>query len=500
MLFHDKLDFLMTLTDITNSKLAKDTNLDPSLISRWRRGIKIPALHSDAVVCISRSLSLRINDDFRKTKFSELSCTKTSDLSEPTLIATVIQKWFANGETTDITKPLKSLHRKPYPAYYDRQASPLDYLSVAESYCGGKDGRIAALKWAMSFVRHWPSGGTLRFYTDQPPDWLDIDYAFFQKIAAENAQSVDVFSIVKILIPVNSPAVNHYKILEFAKLFMDTATVSINYVRQSERSIFQHSFGIYENNVAISCCGFHGGDYLATRLHSDERFIHALTTDFEANFNSSEIALRYVPRFTILDLCRTYSGIFIQDANVYYRSSQVFLPFVPVEVLGEILDSAATGIDISGFDYKRLNELLETFLQNNTLSVSISIKALLISAEKGHLHPGLFIHDDQKVLFTPVHLFAIVKNMLALFERCENLILIIDDDPIEDFVLVQDRVQLLYARTNEKMLPYQSHHPHLVQVIWKNVAENSKEKYNRTAVKNRLCDVVKIIETGDALL
>ena len=500
MLFHDKLNFLMNLTDITNSKLAKDANIDPSLISRWRRGIKTPALHSDAVFCIARVLALRVSDDFRKTKFAQTSKTAFDSLSNTKNITRAIQEWFATGGTVDFIKPHKPLHRKPYPNYYDRQSSPLDALSVAESYCSGKDGRVTALQWIMSFVRHWPSGGTLRFYTDQPPDWLDVDYGFFQKLSGEDTQLVNIFSIVKILIPVNSPAANHCQILEFAKLFMDTATVSIGYVRQNERSIFQHSFGIYEDHIAISCCGFYGGDYLATRLHSDERFIHSLTTDFEVNFNSAEIALRYIPRFTIWDLCRTYADVFMHETDVYYRSSQIFLPFVPAEVICEVLDDTDTGLDALGFDYIKLSELLFTFLKSNTLFVTISLKALDLSSNKIHSQPYLFIQDDQKLFFTHAQCATIVKNMLSLLESFDNLILVIDDEPIEDFFLVQERVQLLYARINNKMLPYQSHHPHLVQVTWKNVADELTyltRNYNRTAVANRLRELVKMLKHED---
>ena len=501
MLFHEKLNFLMNLTDITNSKLAKDANIDPSLISRWRRGIKTPSLHSDAVFCIARVLSLRLGDDFRKTKFAQLSNSALDSLSSANAITRSIQEWFAIEDNISLKKTLKPLHRKPHQNYYDRQLSPLDSLSVAESYCGGKEGRIAALKWAMSFVKHWSSGGTLRFYTDQSPDWLDVDYSFFKKIAKENAKHIDIFSIVKILMPVNSPAANHSQILEFAKLFMDTATVSINYVRQNERSIFQHSFGIYEDHIALSCCGFYGGDYLATRLHSDESFIHCLTNDFESNFNSAEVALRYMPRFTIWDLCRTYAGIFTHDSDVYYRSSQIFLPFVPSTVICEILDDTDDGLDALGFDYIRLSQLLKTFLKSNTLFVSISFKSLCLSAKKSHLHPCLFIQDDQKIFFTANQCKAILENILSLLETFDNLILVIEDEPFEDFFLVQEKIQLLYARINDKMLPYQSHHPHFVQVTWKNLAENlasSIKKYNRTAVKNRLRDVIKTIEKDDA--
>ena len=200
MLFHEKLDFLMTLTDITNSKLSKDANIDPSLISRWRRGIKFPALHSDAVRCIAKALAQRVNDDFRKSKFSEAAKIKTEDLTDRNIIVNTILEWFADSPSPTNLNPIKPLRLKPYPSYKNRQISPLDSLSIAESYCVGKEGRIKALQWIMSFVKHWPSGGTLRFYTDQPSSWLEVDHEFYREALQKDPRLADKFNIVKILL------------------------------------------------------------------------------------------------------------------------------------------------------------------------------------------------------------------------------------------------------------------------------------------------------------
>ena len=44
--------------------------------------------------------------------------------------------------------------------------------------------------------------------------------------------------------------------LQFAFLFMNTSTVSIAFIPQKEVSIFQHSLGIYDNQMAICSYGF----------------------------------------------------------------------------------------------------------------------------------------------------------------------------------------------------------------------------------------------------
>jgi|GEM_PF-2147711 len=497
MLFHDKLDFLMNLTDMANSKLARDANLDPSLISRWRRGIKVPALHSDAMHSLAKALAHRVNADFRKTKFIETSGIDAKSLSDIHSIIIAILEWFADGNE-DTHNQAKPLRRKPYPSYQDRQVSPLDSLSVAESYCVGKEGRIKALQWIMSFVEHWPSGGTLRFYTDQSTNWLEVDHEFYRKVVEQNSQIVSKFNIVKFLLPVNSPAANHLSILEFAKIFIETATVSINYVRQNEHSMFQHSMGIYDNNIAISCYGFYSRNYLPTHLHSDERFIHELTTDFEANFNSAEIALRFVPRFTIWDMCRDYTSIFTQNATVYYRSSQVFLPFIPIDVLNEVLDDSETTPDASGLAYSRFEELLDDFLAQNMLFVSMSSQSFRFSQEDKQNNPSLFTQEDQRVYLTPNQCISIIENIIKVHNKHNNLFIIVGDEEIKDHFLVQERKTLSYARITDRFIPYQSHHPHLVQVICKSAGDELKTSligYNRETEAAKLVEIIDTLKS-----
>lgn len=65
MQFHEQLDYLMKLTDISNSELSKRANIDPSLVSRWRRGLKRPEVFSDIVSHIAEILAQRINSDLR---------------------------------------------------------------------------------------------------------------------------------------------------------------------------------------------------------------------------------------------------------------------------------------------------------------------------------------------------------------------------------------------------------------------------------------------------
>ncbi|MDW7661634.1 MAG: hypothetical protein SCL54_09485, partial [Bacillota bacterium] len=59
-MIQDKLNLLMNFFEISNSKLARAISVDPSLISRWRTGDRVPSKssnHFHALGCYFESLA-----------------------------------------------------------------------------------------------------------------------------------------------------------------------------------------------------------------------------------------------------------------------------------------------------------------------------------------------------------------------------------------------------------------------------------------------------------
>ena len=256
MQFYEKLDCLMKLTDLSNSELSKRTNIDPSLISRWRRGIKAPDVFSDTLNRVAEVLARRINNDLRRREFAARLGLGAGAPDGDGAIAAAILEWFRQSTPEQGAKPRKLSGRRPYPSYEQRQTSPLDPYSLPDAHRFGPEGRKQALSWVLSFVEYWtPGNGTLRFYTDQPLEYLDIDCSYYENRFRERAYA-EKFRIVKILQPITATEQERLRALQFANLFMNTATVSIAFIERREVSIFQHSLGIYDNQMAICSYGF----------------------------------------------------------------------------------------------------------------------------------------------------------------------------------------------------------------------------------------------------
>lgn len=210
----------------------------------------------------------------------------------------------------------------------------------------------------------WTAGsGTLRFYTDQPFEYLDIDCSHYENRFRENAYA-EKFRIVKILQPITAAEQERLRALQFAGSFMNTATVSIAFIEQKEVSIFQHSLGIYDNQMVICSYGLYGSRYTSSCVHMDESFVHELTNDFDIHFDSAQIALQPNIRFTLQDMYHALSNFYDDRETLYYTGMQLFLPFLPPQLLS-LCTQCFEDLPFLQKKARKQGEIFRDFLKNH---------------------------------------------------------------------------------------------------------------------------------------
>jgi hypothetical protein len=66
MKFNEKINLLIKMTNTTNASLATALEIDPSLISRWRTGVRQPNLSSTYIEKISDYFASTAKEDYQK--------------------------------------------------------------------------------------------------------------------------------------------------------------------------------------------------------------------------------------------------------------------------------------------------------------------------------------------------------------------------------------------------------------------------------------------------
>ena len=198
--FSKRLDDLLKLSGYSNRRLGAEVGLDPSYISRLRRGERIPRYNSTYLMQICEAILERITEEGKITRLYDLTSMSEVEVTEKDA-ADGLRRWlFGYGPVTgymaadellgtisSIDKIIRASQAEA-PAQYDldkilEQAEQRDVFaeSVNEMRFVGIDGiRLAVTRFLADMIRDGDQEVLL--YSDQSMEWMGDDYSFTLKI------------------------------------------------------------------------------------------------------------------------------------------------------------------------------------------------------------------------------------------------------------------------------------------------------------------------------
>ena len=190
MQFYEKLDFLMKLTNTTNSALSLHIKLDSSHISRIRRGKRSALKDITCIKSMAAYFARNCKEEYqRKALVETLKLidvgAKSDELSEH------ITKWLIDeksAETTAVGNFLtgfSNLNSRQASSDINQQANATDEYPKADFsvYYGVEGKRKAAIYFLLEVIaQNKPQ--TLLLYSDEATDWMTADRGFAAKWAS----------------------------------------------------------------------------------------------------------------------------------------------------------------------------------------------------------------------------------------------------------------------------------------------------------------------------
>lgn len=184
--FHSKLDLVMRLADISNADLGRAANIDPSSISRFRTGHRIPKFNNQIVHTICHILIDRILEKERGNELASLISFPGDPFDSDALYVSFLN-WLCElphdntqliNELITNLKTFSPMTLPKLPALSDVVSE--DILSETVPYYTGRSGLWHAV---MRFLGNALISGTDRLflYSDEPMSWLTEDPDFHSK-------------------------------------------------------------------------------------------------------------------------------------------------------------------------------------------------------------------------------------------------------------------------------------------------------------------------------
>lgn len=193
VLFSEKLNILMNRLDISNIRLARALNVDTSLVSRFRNGLRTPPKNSSLTVNLCSYLYKAVKMNGYKHEFFELIGTPITEaqINEDEIKAIFINWLFDEdgthytGDVDSFLEKLDSMNAAALPLYplSEKTEAPDILQDIKNEYIGTDGLRKAVLRF-LGTVATTDRKHIIKLYSNKKLNWLSSDPVFLQKWAA----------------------------------------------------------------------------------------------------------------------------------------------------------------------------------------------------------------------------------------------------------------------------------------------------------------------------
>ncbi len=347
MIFYEKLDFLMNITKTTNSELARKLALDPSYISRLRRGKRLLPKNENLIKDIADSLSQRFTQDYQKKALADTIGLKGLP-GQINPLAEEITLWLLRDDTESLhyikaflNKLSGTKSKSPLPLRGDCQF-PVTDRAVSIYY--GVEGKRRAVEAFLCEVAAKKSPQTLLLYSDEEISWLTEDPAFLKRWSELMFLILSRGNKIKIIHNISRDLDEMLAaIINWMPLYM-SGNIKPSFYPKKLDSVFKRTLFIAPETAAIISNSLDNQILVAANiLYRDQNIIATFAEEF---FNYLQLCRPLMEIFTLKDKNECLPAIinFEQEpSDVIIKTESLSLLTMPQELLGPIIQPPGPG-------------------------------------------------------------------------------------------------------------------------------------------------------------
>jgi len=425
--FFEKLDFLMNITNTSNSALALNINLDPSHISRLRRGERNALKNEACIDAISSYFARHCEHDYQQKALSE--ALKLEEFpSDESRLAKHISHWLSVDGKSGANK--EEIFSPDFTKIRNRQAVQVSAGSeklVSEplkndtEFFYGIDGKRRV---ALEFLTDILTKGkpqTLLLFSDEATDWMAEDPEFAMNWGFLMSQFLSEGGKIKIIHTVSRDLDEMLRaISQWMPLYM-TGSIEPYYYPKKRDGVFKRTLFIAPNiSAVVSTSVGNTLNQAANVLFRDKKAV----ASFEKEFRE------------YLSLCKPLMRIFAEkDEEAYFdtlldfekgqsssiiKSESLSLLTMPSSVASAIVSrNAYTNRNFYDFQSKRI-ELFKKNISSNSFTEIISL-CDVETVIKGGVKVSLSdMMSGDTVYYTPEEYINHLENLVCLLDTYEN--------------------------------------------------------------------------------
>ncbi len=466
----------MNVTKTTNSSLALYTSLDPSHISRLRRGERNVVKDADYVKKMAVFFNRQCIEEYQKKALQEV-LPKPAAQNDSENITERIYHWLFDSDlkgSSSINCFLEGLSNVQLKkTQYNRDPiSLMDSGAMQQdlSLYYGLEGKREAVLRFLSLITEAKRPETLLLYSDEPMDWLTADQFFLAKWSDMLSRVIEQGYRIKIIHTVSR---NLDEMLEAMSKWMPlymTGAIEPYYYPKKRDGIFKRTLFIAPKTAALTSSSLEiMADKAVNILLKDLKAVDALAVEFNSYLNLCKPLMHI---FTDKDMHK-YLSVLEQfekgPADTIIKSSNLSLATMPTSVAKAMLERSKV---------PRKKELMEFLLQrkgafeksllSNCVCEIIKLPTIK-SIKEGQIEVGFSETQEFSGLFYhPGEYRLHLENIIQFLLKYDNYQVSISKDMKDDGyrLYVKEDLGAIVVKTTNPQIVFAINESNMVAAFW----------------------------------
>ncbi len=438
MEFCDKLDFLMNLTSSSNSALSLAVSLDPSHVSRLRRGGRRLPKRADFLLPMAHFFSRRILNEYQKKALGDALRIPGEFPADENGRARLLYR-FLSGEM-DSDGPIEAF-LEYFSQFQIKKAPPAHRLEESGSvglenteYYYGPEGKREAVLAFLTSVLSEKNPQTLLLYSDEEMSWLFDDAAFSKKWAYLLAQVLETGNTIKIIHTISRSMDEVLTaIAKWLPIYM-TGKIAPWYYPKIRDGIFRRTLFLAPRTSAVVSSSVQNRTHGMLNLYlNDPNAIAALIKEFNAYLSLCRPLMRIFTGREAGDFLSLLREFEAESVPAVLHPQYLSLLTLPRQEAESMMRRAEVDGLLSGY-IDRMRQFEET-LQDHSLYEMICIPdAEMIRAGKVPLPLSDMAHHDG-LYYTPGEFRLHLEHIIFLLRTYRNYHVMLRDYDGEGYLL-----------------------------------------------------------------
>jgi len=484
MLFYEKLDFLMKITNTTNKSLSMHTSLDPSFISRLRRGQRNPSKDNSYITSMAKYFSRHCSESYqRKILYDMLKIS--AELTESELCDKIIE-WLSITQGPEFqnvgTFLTRIANKMPLQMSSAIKQGNFTVAACETSVLFGFEGKREAVISFLFEVLAQNKPLILLLFSDEPTDWMTSDPAFMAKWASLMSEVLARGNKIRIIHTVSRDLDEMLNaIAQWVPLYM-TGLIEPYYYPKKRDGIFKRTLFIAPGTAAVISTSVGSMvNEAANFLIRSCQAVAAVEQEFNQYLRLCQPLMRIFAAANLHAYINTLYEFEKEKANAIIKTESLSLLTMPISVQSSIMGRISQlGFDHAIYFNNRM-ELFKKSIDNISFTEIIHLPGLqdvrngsVAVAFSDILYGGTIFYSATEYILHLENIVSLLKEHSG-FHVC----LITKEADSRYMVYVKEDVGVVVAKTSAPPIILSINEKYMTSAFWEFLTITAGEKtYN----------------------